>query len=104
MRGDTVLISGAGIAGPVLAYWLARHGMRPTVVEHARDLLSSGSPVDVAGQALTVAEDMGVLPRLREAATPVTRLRLVDGSGGPVATVPTPGQGVGGAAGGPRQR
>lgn len=28
-----VLSSGAGIAGPTLAYRLARHGMSPTIVE-----------------------------------------------------------------------
>jgi 2-polyprenyl-6-methoxyphenol hydroxylase-like FAD-dependent oxidoreductase len=49
---QTVLISGAGIAGPTLAYWLARNGFRPTVVEHAAALRSSGSPVDVRGPAV----------------------------------------------------
>jgi 2-polyprenyl-6-methoxyphenol hydroxylase-like FAD-dependent oxidoreductase len=34
-RTHTVLISGAGIAGPALAYWLARYGFHPTVVERA---------------------------------------------------------------------
>jgi 2-polyprenyl-6-methoxyphenol hydroxylase-like FAD-dependent oxidoreductase len=28
-----VLISGVGIAGPTLAYWLLRHGFEPTLVE-----------------------------------------------------------------------
>jgi len=35
MTEQTVLISGAGVAGPTLAYWLARAGFRPTVVERA---------------------------------------------------------------------
>ena len=30
MKRHTVLISGAGVAGPTLAYWLARYGFRPT--------------------------------------------------------------------------
>lgn len=30
-----VLISGAGIAGPALAYWLKRYGFNPTIVEQA---------------------------------------------------------------------
>ena len=30
-----ILISGASIAGPVLAYWLTRHGFNVTVVERA---------------------------------------------------------------------
>ncbi|HEY2958337.1 MAG TPA: FAD-dependent oxidoreductase, partial [Actinomycetota bacterium] len=65
MGGQTVLICGAGIAGPTLAYWLAQHGFRPTVVERATALRSSGSPVDVRGPAVDVAERMGVMPRIR---------------------------------------
>jgi 2-polyprenyl-6-methoxyphenol hydroxylase-like FAD-dependent oxidoreductase len=81
MSNQTVLISGAGIAGPTLAYWLARNGFRPTVVERARGLRSSGSPVDVRGRAVGVAEQMGVMPRLRGAGTGVTAMRFVNASG-----------------------
>jgi 2-polyprenyl-6-methoxyphenol hydroxylase-like FAD-dependent oxidoreductase len=76
-----VLISGGGIAGSTLAYWLTRHGFTPTVVERAHDVRSSGSPVDVRGPAVAVAEQMGLLPQLREAATRVTRLTFVNGHG-----------------------
>ena len=34
-RCRNVLISGAGQAGLILAYWLSRHGFSPTVVERA---------------------------------------------------------------------
>lgn len=81
MSTRSVLISGGGIAGSSLAYWMARQGFAPTVVEQARDLRSSGSPVDVRGAAVDVAERMGVMPRLREAATRVTRVSFVDGNG-----------------------
>lgn len=81
MGDRTVLISGAGIAGSTLAYWLARRGWRPTVVERAARLRSSGAPVDVRGPAVEVAERMGVLPRIREAGTDVTELSFVDGRG-----------------------
>ena len=67
MNNRTVLISGGGIAGTTLAYWLARRGFAPTVVERAADLRSSGSPVDVRGPALDVVEQMGIMPRLRDA-------------------------------------
>ena len=77
----TVLISGAGVAGPTLAYWLARNGFRPTVVERADGQRSSGNPVDVRGPALPVAEQMGIVDRLREAATQVTAMRFIDASG-----------------------
>ncbi|MFC8797953.1 FAD-dependent monooxygenase [Promicromonospora sp. NPDC057138] len=83
----TVLISGAGIAGTTLAYWLARHGFQPTLVERATGLRSSGNPVDVRGPAVEVAERMGVLPRLRQAGTRVTALSFVNGSGRQVGRV-----------------
>jgi 2-polyprenyl-6-methoxyphenol hydroxylase-like FAD-dependent oxidoreductase len=85
-----VLISGAGVAGATLAYWLSRNGFRPTVVERSQGLRSSGNPVDVRGPALPVAEAMGVLPRLREVATRTTRMRLLKGDGRQVTTVAMP--------------
>lgn len=77
----TVLISGAGVAGPTLAFWLARAGFRPTVVERSSGRRSSGNPVDIRGPGLPVAEAMGVVARLREAATGVTAMRLIDSRG-----------------------
>jgi 2-polyprenyl-6-methoxyphenol hydroxylase-like FAD-dependent oxidoreductase len=77
----TVLVSGAGIAGPTLAFWLARHGFQPTVVERATGQRSSGNPVDVRGPAVEVAAQMRILTTLREAATGVTAVRFVDRHG-----------------------
>ncbi|MGO4431281.1 FAD-dependent oxidoreductase, partial [Streptomyces sp. MCAF7] len=58
-----VLISGASIAGPALAYWLGRHGFNPTVVELAPALRGGGRAVDFRGDThLTVLERMGLLP------------------------------------------
>jgi 2-polyprenyl-6-methoxyphenol hydroxylase-like FAD-dependent oxidoreductase len=81
MTPKTVLISGAGVAGPTLAYWLARNGFAPTVVEHAAGQRSSGNPVDLRGPAFPVAEKMGLLPRLQAAATATTGLAFVDAQG-----------------------
>ncbi|MFU8852336.1 FAD-dependent monooxygenase [Micromonospora sp. SL1-18] len=86
-----VLISGGGIAGNTLAWWLARHGFRPTVVELAAGQRSSGAPVDVRGPALPVVEAMGLLEPLRAAATSVTGARLVDAAGAPIARLPMGG-------------
>ncbi|WP_433466954.1 FAD-dependent monooxygenase [Spirillospora sp. CA-128828] len=85
----TVLISGAGIGGTTLAYWLARSGFRTTVVERAAGLRSSGSPVDVRGPAVEVAEGMGVMERLRAAATTATGMTFVNDSGRRVGGVNT---------------
>ncbi|GAA4586196.1 FAD-dependent monooxygenase [Planotetraspora phitsanulokensis] len=87
MSPRSVLISGGGIAGPTLAFWLARHGFRPTVVERSQGLRSSGNPVDVRGPALPVAEGMGIMSRLRDVATQATAMRVVDASGRQVARV-----------------
>jgi 2-polyprenyl-6-methoxyphenol hydroxylase-like FAD-dependent oxidoreductase len=81
VSNQTVLISGAGIAGPTLAYWLARYGFRPTVVEYAAALRSSGSPVDVRGPAVDVADRMGVLPIIRQAGTDRTGMSFVNATG-----------------------
>jgi 2-polyprenyl-6-methoxyphenol hydroxylase-like FAD-dependent oxidoreductase len=90
MTPRSVLISGAGVAGPTLAYWLARRGYRPTVVERSRGMRSSGNPVDVRGPALPVAERMGIMPRLRAAATRATAMSVINGSGRRVARVGMP--------------
>ncbi|GAU66469.1 putative monooxygenase [Streptomyces sp. NBRC 110611] len=58
---QAVLISGGGIAGPVLAYWLHRHGFAPTVVERAPGPRPGGQAVDIRGVALDVIERMGLL-------------------------------------------
>ncbi|GAA1698892.1 FAD-dependent monooxygenase [Fodinicola feengrottensis] len=81
MRQRTVLISGAGVAGSTLAFWLVRHGFRPTVVERAQGQRSSGNPVDVRGTAVPVVERMGVMPHLRAAATRVPGLTFVTATG-----------------------
>jgi 2-polyprenyl-6-methoxyphenol hydroxylase-like FAD-dependent oxidoreductase len=86
----SVLISGAGIAGSTLAFLLARHGFRPVMTERARGLRSSGTPVDVQDAAFDVAQRMGVVPSLREAATRVDRMVFVDRRGRRVVQVNLP--------------
>ncbi len=88
MRAPTVLVVGAGIAGATLAYCLPRNGFDVTVIERAQEQRSSGGPVDVRGRALGVVERMGVLPRLRDAATLATGLVLVDGRGEAIGRIP----------------
>src|ERR1700722_2168211 len=67
MLNQTVLISGASIAGPALAYWLERYGCRVTVVEKAPALRLGGQPVDFKGRPhRTVLERMGVWDEIRE--------------------------------------
>jgi 2-polyprenyl-6-methoxyphenol hydroxylase-like FAD-dependent oxidoreductase len=91
----TVLISGAGIAGPTLAYWLRRQGFSPTVLERAPALRDSGQNVDVRGIGREVLRRMGLEDRVRAAGTGEVGLRFVDDAGRSVGEFP-----VGDAAGG----
>jgi 2-polyprenyl-6-methoxyphenol hydroxylase-like FAD-dependent oxidoreductase len=83
----SVLISGASIAGPALAYWLDRYGFDVTVVERADAIRSGGYPIDVRGTAIDVVERMGVLSQLRAAHVDTRKLRFVDADGSPIATI-----------------
>lgn len=72
-----VLISGASIAGPVLAYWLTRHGFDVTVVERAPALRKTGGhAIDLFRPAMEISERMGVLPRIEAHATGTTRMNI----------------------------
>jgi 2-polyprenyl-6-methoxyphenol hydroxylase-like FAD-dependent oxidoreductase len=85
--GNQVLISGGGIAGTALAYWLRRHGARPTVVERAQALRTGGYKVDIRGAALTVVERMGLLAEVRRLRTDVRGGSVVDARGRRVASM-----------------
>lgn len=82
-----VLISGASIAGPALAFWLNRYGFAVTVVEKAGALRGGGYPVDVRGTALEVVRRMGILPRLQDAHVDLRRLTFLHEDGSEVASV-----------------
>lgn len=72
-----VLISGASIAGPVLAYWLSRNGFDVTVVERAPALRKTGGhAVDLFRPAMEISERMGVLGRIEARATGTTALTV----------------------------
>lgn len=94
----TVLVSGASIAGPTVAYWLNRYGYEVTVVERAPAPRSGGYPIDIRGTALGVVERMGLLPRLREAHIEMERMTFYEGEGDVVATL-RPQSVTGGVAG-----
>ena len=84
-----VLISGASVAGPVLAYWLHRFGFRPTVVERTPQLRDGGGghAVDLFGPVLDVMEWMGVRDLVEQART-TTELMVLVRPGRPPIEVP----------------
>ncbi|WP_370413351.1 FAD-dependent monooxygenase [Streptomyces fradiae] len=80
-KSISVLISGASIGGPTLAYWLNRYGFRVTVVERFNGLRPGGQAIDVRGPALEVAERMGVLEEIRRRSTDLRGMSTVDADG-----------------------
>ncbi|MFJ5549976.1 FAD-dependent monooxygenase [Streptomyces sp. NPDC093225] len=84
----TVLVSGASVAGPALAYWLRRYGFAPTVVERADRLREGGYAVDFRGEALDVLDRMGLLEQVRALDTEMGDAQMVDAAGRPYATLP----------------
>jgi 2-polyprenyl-6-methoxyphenol hydroxylase-like FAD-dependent oxidoreductase len=85
--GHKVLVSGASIAGPAVAYWLNRYGYAVTVVEKASAPRSGGYPIDVRGTALDVIRKMGILPRLQDAHIDLRRLTFLHEDGSEVASL-----------------
>jgi 2-polyprenyl-6-methoxyphenol hydroxylase-like FAD-dependent oxidoreductase len=66
MAAPTVLISGAGIAGPALAFWLTRSGYLVTIVELADGIRPGGQTVDLRGAGGDVVERMGLIGQMRQ--------------------------------------
>ncbi|MFJ8752417.1 FAD-dependent monooxygenase [Streptomyces sp. NPDC102441] len=98
MTKRNVLISGASISGPALAYWLHRSGFAVTVVEKAGTLRGGGYPIDVRGSAMEVVRRMGILPQLRDAHIDSRRCTFLNPDGSELAAV-TPRAVAGGVDG-----
>lgn len=76
-----VLISGAGIAGLTVAYWLKHYGFTPTIVERSPKLLTGGYKIDIRGSALQVLRRMGIYDAVSLQSTDMQGASLVDKDG-----------------------
>jgi 2-polyprenyl-6-methoxyphenol hydroxylase-like FAD-dependent oxidoreductase len=81
MTAKSVLISGAGIGGPTLAYWLKAAGFEPTLVEHASKLRTGGYVIDFWGLGYDIAARMGLLDEINRAGFHMREMRIVNGKG-----------------------
>ena len=77
----TVLISGAGIAGPTLAFWLRAAGFEPTLVERTPALRTGGYVIDFWGLGYDIAERMGLITEINRIGYHVQEMRIVDSAG-----------------------
>ncbi len=75
----TVLVSGAGVAGPTLAWWLRRRGLTPTVVERRTAVRAGdgGHAIDLFGPAVEVVARMGLADAVQSARTRTVTLSYV---------------------------
>jgi len=81
MSSETVLISGVGIAGPTLAFWLKRGGFEPTLLERAPGVRSGGYVIDFWGLGYDIAERMGLTGAIERVGYHIRELRIVDENG-----------------------
>lgn len=93
-----VLISGAGVAGPTLAWFLAKSGIRVTIFEKAASLLPHGQNVDIQGTARTVIDRMGLTEEILRNGTKEKGTRFIDPQERPIAPFPLR-DGIHGASG-----
>ncbi|KAK0555250.1 hypothetical protein OC845_000391 [Tilletia horrida] len=78
MSDRRVLISGAGIAGPVVAHWLGRAGISSTIVERSPNPRTSGQTIDIRGAARKIMTAMGVEDDIRANCTKEEGMCFVD--------------------------
>ncbi len=76
-----VLISGAGIAGPTLAYWLVRYGFEVTLIEKAPALRTGGYLIDFWGAGFDIADRMELVPEIKKRGYAVQEVRVVNSFG-----------------------
>ena len=89
MKNRNILISGAGIAGLTLAYWLQKWGFSPTIIEKRPDFHDRGYMIDFYGSGFDVIQKMGLVEKLQERSNqyPVKKLIFVDRNAKPHATL-----------------
>jgi 2-polyprenyl-6-methoxyphenol hydroxylase-like FAD-dependent oxidoreductase len=76
-----IIVNGAGIAGPTLAWWLRKGGHDVVLVEEAPALRSGGYIIDFWGIGYDIAEKMGLVPRIRAEGYQFEEVRYVDARG-----------------------
>lgn len=81
MKNKEILISGASVAGPALAFWLHHYGFRPTIVERAPELRPGGYKVDIRGAAMDVVARMGLREEFERKHTSMRGGSFVNGEG-----------------------
>ncbi|MCJ1396188.1 hypothetical protein MMC18_009077 [Xylographa bjoerkii] len=78
MPSERILICGAGVAGSILAFWLAKHDFQVVVIERSKAEQKAGQGIEIEEPALKVVKSMGILDKLNEKKTGEIGFDLVD--------------------------
>ncbi|CAP81002.1 Uncharacterized protein EN45_016700 [Penicillium chrysogenum] len=91
-----VLICGGGVAGPALAYWLARMGHQVVVIDRFPTLRATGAQIDLRGQGIEVVKRMGLIDAVRKKLVNEAGVSFIDAKGNAKATILANKSGKGG--------
>jgi 2-polyprenyl-6-methoxyphenol hydroxylase-like FAD-dependent oxidoreductase len=88
-----VLVSGSGVAGPALAFWLYKlvPGANITILERSPVPRFGGQAVDLRGPSVRVVERMGLLQTVKDKHTSEEGMQFVYADGKTKATFPVSG-------------
>jgi len=88
METKTILISGASVAGPALAFWLNKYGFKATIVERAPGIRAGGYAVDFRGVAMDVLQKMDIVKEIKKFETRAGKITIVDKNNKKLAAMP----------------
>jgi len=88
MNNKKILISGASVAGPALAFWLNRYGFEVTVVERAPVIRPGGYAIDFRGPAMQVLEKMRIVEAIKKFETRAGKITIVNKNNKKMASMP----------------
>ncbi len=81
MQNQRILISGAGVAGLTLAFWLRKYGFTPTLIERNPMLRKGGYKIDIRGVAIEVVKEMGLYDKILNEHTEIRGATFIDHEG-----------------------
>lgn len=88
MKTKSILISGASIAGPALAFWLNRYGFKTTIIERAPAIRPGGYAVDFRGAAMKALNYMGITDEIKKYETRTGKVTVVNKNNQKVTSMP----------------
>ena len=81
MKNKRILISGSGVSGLTLAFWLKQYGFTPTLIERHPTLRTGGYKIDLRGYCFGSRQADGSLPAILEGRTDIQGATIIESGG-----------------------